>query len=126
MTVASIPVSVRISDHAITRYRERCKPALDDENAGRDLGRIAALGRVLTEAPRWLVGRARQTSPLYLEVGDIILPLVPDRGGSGDWCAVTCIARGGISEPARRRRTDRRRVRAPRAGRRSHRSRKPN
>lgn len=110
MTVASIPFSVQFSDHAIARYRQRCKPGLDHENAGQDLGRIADLGRVLTEAPHWLAERARQASPLYLEVGDVVFPLVPDRAGSSGWCAVTCIARGGISEPARSKRNERRRV----------------
>jgi hypothetical protein len=105
---------VELSSHARERYRERVKPALGFETAGRELFALLTLGKIVPEAPGWLAARQCTVAEAYLVIGDdLVLPLARSESG---WVAKTCIARGGISAPARERRN-----RARRAGRRRRR-----
>lgn len=114
-----------ISKHASERFHSRVRPTLDPDAASAELARLANLGEVVAEPPRWFAERQREEAPRYLVVGDLVMPLRPI-GASAEaarWCAVTCIARGGISEKARDARNGRRRSAARRAGRRGGRRR---
>ncbi len=102
---------IDLSRHAVCRYRERIRPALEHEDAHQDLRRLIKLGQVSTTPPSWLEQRAFQTAALYLVVGDVVLPLDPCRRDRSRLVALTCLARGGVSETARRRRNARRRRR---------------
>jgi hypothetical protein len=112
-----------ISNHAVERFHNRVRPTLDLDAAAAELSRLASLGEVLADPPRWFAERQREEAPRYLVVGDLVMPLRPigPTAGANRWCAVTCIARGGISEKARHARNGRRRSAARRARtRRSH------
>jgi hypothetical protein len=113
-----------MSKHAVERFQSRVRPTLDPDTASAELSRLAGLGELVAEPPLWFIERQRQEAPQYLVVGDLVMPLRPI-GALADtdrWCAVTCIARGGISEKARHRRNGRRRSDARRSrARRSHR-----
>jgi hypothetical protein len=110
---------VSFSEHAIVRFRERCRPALSSAAAGIELERVAAHGRIVRTAPDWHALGAAQTAEAYLLLGDdIILPLV--RIGGSQWLAKTCLTRKSMSAAARARRNDRKaRSRAARRVRRS-------
>jgi hypothetical protein len=105
-------VLVTLSQHAVDRYQQRVRPALSAELAREDLGRLIGLGRVASEPPSWLADRQAQRAAFYLTVGDVVLPLDPDRRDTERLIALTCIARGGISEIARHARNQRRRMNA--------------
>lgn len=112
-----------ISKHAAERFHSRVRPTLDPDTASAELSRLANLGEVVAEPPRWFAERQREEAPRYLVVGDLVMPLRPIGATSETdrWCAVTCIARGGISEKARHARNRSRRSTARRArARRSH------
>lgn len=97
---------VQLTAHAIQRYNERCRPALDRAEAGRDLRRLLSHGRMVPESPPWTQRTQATFSERYLVVGtDIVLPL---RRAGGLWVAVTCLVRGCISEATRERRNRRR------------------
>jgi hypothetical protein len=65
-------------------------------------------------APDWLARGQRQAAACYLVAGDVVLPLDPCRRDPGVLVALTCVARGGLSELARQRRNMRRRRRPSR------------
>jgi hypothetical protein len=105
---------VRLRDHAVDRYIERVKPALDRHGAVEDLARLIRACAEITGPPCWLNGldfdghKMGRAFADWLCLGDdVALPLLPsDDGGC---MAVTCIARGGISDTAQRHRAHRRR-----------------
>jgi hypothetical protein len=88
-------VTVLISTHAIERYQARVRPGLTFEQAEADLQRLLALGTLTRIPPEWLAARQR----------DLVFPLDPARSDQTAMCALTCLARGGISTAARARRT---------------------
>ncbi len=101
-TIACRPTEIRLSNHSVERFRERFRPALDWSTAKRELLRLLRCGSVENEAPGWLRDRAQQEAECYCTVGeDLVLPLVFDEGA---WIARTCLGRGCVSAPARRRR----------------------
>lgn len=101
-----------MSEHAVDRYLERVKPALDLAAASEDLVRMAqSCGEIVEDYPDWvfnlreLVGDDYFDSELehrhvaVLMLGDdIALPLVERRN---DLLAVTCLSRAGLPEGAR-------------------------
>lgn len=98
-----------VAPHAIERYAQRASSWPDDpDRARRQLGSVvAACGRIVGDAPGWLRERpedAEQHASRYLMLGDdITLPLVDRPVGL---VAVTCIARGGVSDKARAKRRE--------------------
>ena len=116
-----------ISKHAAERFHSRVRPSLDSDAASAELSRLASLGDVVAEPPLWFAERQQEEAPRYLVVGDLVMPLrrIGAAPETHRWCAVTCIARGGISEKARHARNGRRsgarrgRGRQPHAPRRS-------
>jgi hypothetical protein len=110
-------VTITLSHHAIQRFHERVRPALDRDSAADELARIALAGRVLGEAPAWHAASAAQEAPLYLVLGDVVLPLKPT-GRDAGYVATTCLARGSWSDASRARRNRRRSCRAADPGRR--------
>lgn len=98
---------VRFTSHAVERYIERVRPGSDLSSATRDL---AAMVYVMTFAPTpppWLDGRLRRDGDAYLILGDVAFVLRTSTS-SQPWSAVTCMARGTISEATRQRRSRRR------------------
>ena len=106
-----------LSSHCVERFHERFRPALDQIRARRELEMLLALGEINDEPPEWLAQKMLQEADAYLIVGnDLVLPLAEI---GQRFVAKTCISRGGISEPARKRRNERgRRRRAARHARR--------
>lgn len=83
---------ITVSEHAQERYRERVRDVLDVE--GEIVLLAGVCGRVQFEPPAWR-GWSDQPVEVWLMLGDdVAFPLV--RG-----TAVTCIARGGMSDTAR-------------------------
>ena len=105
MTTVAVETKITFSHHAVERYRERAFPAADLQLARARLEALASSARVAAHPPRWCAAKAQQEAELYLVIGDLVFPLV--RTGEDQdhqWLAMTCIARGGISARARRRR----------------------
>jgi hypothetical protein len=118
MTISELDLI--ISPHCVERFHERFRPALDEIRARRELEMLLLHGEISGEPPEWLAEKMLQDADAYLIIGaDLVMPLA-SRGPLGErFVAKTCISRGGISEPARRRRNERgRRRRAARRARR--------
>lgn len=109
--------TIELTTHAIERYQQRVRPALDVEDAADELGHVALFGTVSEEPPEWHAHTCAQLSPFYLEVADIVLPLKPHRTQPGVLVATTCLAKSDLSPDARRHRNARRRRRAVTSGR---------
>jgi len=96
-----------LTTHAITRFVERVRPALRWSAAEEELSRLLALGEAVEQPPPWFVDRAQQQAARYVVIAnEIVVPLSASREQPGRWLALTCIARGGISDVARARRND--------------------
>lgn len=104
-------VAIRLSDHAVIRYRERVRPGLEHGQAHRDLERLLRYGFISSRAPLWLHTTQAQRSAYYLIVGDIVLPLDPYPRDRQRLVALTCLTRGGLSNAARASRNLKRRRR---------------
>jgi hypothetical protein len=89
--------TIDLTEHAIERFRERVRPAIDFDAAADELAQIAARGELTAVAPAWLRARAL----VYLVLGDVVLPLEPDRREPDRLVAVTCLVRGSLSPRAR-------------------------
>ena len=109
-----------LSPHAVERFHERFRPALDEIRARQDLQRLIEHGEIADEPPDWMASRMQQEADAYLIVGnDLVLPLAAAGPLGERLIAKTCIPRGGISPTARHRRNERgKRRRAARKGRR--------
>jgi hypothetical protein len=105
MTVA-VETRIAFSAHAVNRYRERAYAAGDVARARAHLENLVPAARIASLPPGWFALRAKEDAELYLTIGaDLVFPLV--RAGEDRldaWVAKTCIARGGMSDEARRRR----------------------
>lgn len=104
-------VTVGFSDHAVERFIERVRPALDVDSARDELMSLAASGQVHVGPPPW---RRRADTFLHLALGDLDFPLDADRRGEG-LVATTCISRslppiGHVGRARRRRRNARERA----------------
>lgn len=101
--------TIRISAHAVERFRERVRPGLSFEAAENELARIAIVGEITAQAPAWHLRSCAQIAPLYLVVAGVLMPLHPHRSEADVLVATTCLAQGSLSVDARRYRTARRR-----------------
>lgn len=95
--------SVRLTNHAVERYRERLQRPQEFEQAKRELLRLMRCGTFCKDPPDWL--RAPKRCSGYWVMGDVCLVL------EERVVAVTCLTRGTISPHHRRVRNDRRRSR---------------
>jgi hypothetical protein len=100
-----------VSHHALERYAERVRPHLagDRDALFADLGRLAlSCGSVSPDRPEWVrddwtVDAGASRTLWWLHCGDIALPL-GESVGQERLLATTLLARGGISDVARRNR----------------------
>jgi hypothetical protein len=90
--------TIDLTAHAIQRFRDRVRPALDLDAAADELARLAGQAELTPCRPEWLQGFAH----LYLVAGDVALPLEPALGDPERLVATTCLVRNG--HPRRRRR----------------------
>lgn len=103
---------VALSAHAISRYRERVKPALDDQGARTELQQLLEIaeGEPSTRPPEWL---AEGEVEAYLPLTDQICLVVI--GKTGGWRAVTCLVANSLSPEGRAFRNRLRKARKRRA-----------
>lgn len=107
--------TIGLSLHACERYRERCRPALAEDDAPADLVRVArACGSTTPDPPEWLNTREpddyTMAAELWLMLGaDIAFPLAWD---GKRLAALTCLARGNVSDKVRESRSRSRRSNA--------------
>lgn len=111
-----------LTTHAISRFRERVRPALTWERAEREFNAVLAVAEATQHAPAWLAARQRQHADLYLVLGDLAMPLTASAVTPGRWLVTTCLTRGGISDLGRDKRNSRRERRQPTSGRRRDRT----
>jgi hypothetical protein len=97
---------VRLTRHAIVRYQERVKPALDLEQAETELRWLLPLMERKRVPPAWIDPERLEREPdVWLVLGgDIALPMYSAQ-------ITTCLTRAAPSEHARERQTEGRRAR---------------
>ena len=118
-----VVVKLKISKHCVERWRERFRPALDDDGARRELERVVANG-VLTDAPPpWSGLSTPDSHTSFLVVGEDLVLVLVERGHG--LLAATCIPRGSIPPGERKRRKHRRYSPSPGGGRRKARRPEP-
>jgi hypothetical protein len=105
-----------LTTHAISRSRERVRPALTWEHAEHEFNALLALAEATPPAPAWLAERQRQHADLYLVLGDLAMPLTASAVTQSRWLVTTCLTRGGISDLARETRNSRRQRRQSTSG----------
>lgn len=84
---------IHFSNHAIDRYRERVKPAMQRNHVKRELKHLATLATMTEAPPDWIGNKPSEDPHRYIEITDGIcfsLVKVPD-----GWLATTCLIRGG-------------------------------
>jgi hypothetical protein len=88
---------IRLTNHAVDRYIERVKPALDRDAARSELqALVRAAGEPSSEQPEW---HAREVPcSLYLEISDGIVATVQEQA------VTSVITRGGSGPDAKERR----------------------
>lgn len=86
------------SEHAVTRFRERCRPGLDDDQVRAQLLHMLAAARVVKDPPPWLPNPNRYTVG-YLVCADVWLPL---RLNGGELRAMTALVRRDFAKPDKR------------------------
>jgi hypothetical protein len=96
--MSAVVTTIDLTAHAILRFRDRVRPALDLDAAADELARLAGQAELTPCRPEWLQGFAH----LYLVAGDVALPLEPALGDPERLVATTCLVRNG--HPRRRRR----------------------
>jgi hypothetical protein len=99
-------LEIHFTQHAIERFHERVRPCLTIAAAEEELARLVTMADVVSEPPTWLAERQRRTAAAYLVVGDLVLPAERLEGKPYVLVAVTCIARGCLSDRARARRNE--------------------
>ena len=111
---------VTISDHAVQRYIERARPALDHSSAARDLEQLRHAGTITDRPPFGGEGPGPDNA-FYLVIGGVyVLPLSPCQGR---WLATTLLTAQSSQEHTDRRRAAKatRRTRDAERGRRASR-----
>lgn len=98
--MSAAPLTIDLTAHAIRRFRDRVRPALDFDCAADELARLVGQAELTPLAPDW----GRGVAHLYLVAGDVVLTLDPALCDPERLVATTCLVRGG--HPRRRRRRD--------------------
>lgn len=81
--------SVTFTHHAVDRYIERVRPALDRTQALRELIALAAAAEIVDSPPAWYLNE--QPVDVFLTFGDVVFPVQRD---GQRLVAVTCVTRG--------------------------------
>jgi hypothetical protein len=94
-----------LSDHAVERYQERVKPALDLQAAREDLERMLPLGTFQHDPPPW--DRPFDEADGWLLLGEgIVIPLSRNQDRRPGFWAITVLSHREISPEKRRARND--------------------
>lgn len=105
ITISAGGESLFVSEHAVERFIERCRPGLDADTAAAELSRLAeAVGVVTVERPRWMLGGEPATR--YLMLGADVAFAMSTR------TLTTCVTRGDRSASVL---AERRRIRQERS-----------
>lgn len=105
-------MEVSLTAHAISRYIERVKPAMDSNAARAELERLVEHADITPTStpPRWVAEGEREA---YLPLtDDVCLTLI---GRPGRWRALTVLLRGSLSPESRAARNEARKDRHRRA-----------
>jgi hypothetical protein len=89
-------VTIRVTDHAVEQYQARVKPALDFDQARREVLALVLGAEIQAEPPPWLWPDPSNKPEGYIVVADGICFPVAKRG-----TIVTCLANCNRSEPRR-------------------------
>src|SRR4051794_30143291 len=100
--------TIQLTRHAVERFQERVRPALQFADAEAELAKLALFGELFDRPPRWHADTCAQVAPWYLVIGDVLLPLKAHCSQPGEFVATTCLTRGVYSDDARHRRRERR------------------
>ena len=87
-------VPVTWSEHAIERYLQRVKPALEADAVRKELSRLLATAVVSRTPPGWVrpgTGDVTPAAYLLLADGEICLPVIVAHGDDGPWTATTAL-----------------------------------
>ena len=103
-------LTIHLSAHAVERFQQRARPALDAVDALDELARLVLVGDVVDTPPRWHARGCSQLAPWYLVIADVLLPLKQHLVEPGVLVATTCFVRGEHSDDVRRRRRMQRRA----------------
>ena len=96
-------LTIQLSQHAVERFQERVRPALDVAPAADELAALILFGDVVDTPPSWHAGTCAQLAPFYLVAGDVLLPLKQHWSEPDVLVATTCLVRGVRSEDVRAR-----------------------
>jgi hypothetical protein len=110
MTRDVLGLPVLALPHAVVRFNERVRPGLATGDARDELERLLDIADYAFEPPEWVSLRSCSRAPVYAVIGDVAIPLQIGHNGA-NLVAVTCLTRGGLSQPARERRNALRRRR---------------
>ncbi len=103
-------LTIHLSTHAVERFQQRARHALDPDEALDELGRLVLVAEVVDTPPGWHARGCAQLAPSYLVIADVLLPLWEHVAEPGVLVATTCFVRGERSDDVRRRRRVRRRA----------------
>jgi hypothetical protein len=98
---------LRITEHAIEQFRNRCRPLDFTAAKGELFACLQDHGRIVSERPDWCrAAVAKHGTVAWLLIGDsVVLPILEDG------TVPTCLVRGGITDDERARRKARKRHR---------------
>ena len=102
-------LTIHLSTHAVERFQQRARPALDPDDALDELARLVLVGEVVDTPPGWHARACAQIAPWYLVVADVLLPLKEHLVEPDVLVATTCLVRGDRSADVRHRRRAHRR-----------------
>lgn len=76
-TLATGPqVELLVTEHAVCRYRERCKPHISEEAAAMELMWLIRLCPIREGCPDWFYGQSRPM--FHVDIGDVAVLVDPD------------------------------------------------
>jgi hypothetical protein len=94
---------IHLSTHAIARYQERVKPAMELDAAEREIRQLIALSPDPVRKQPWSTTRPAEAWVILTD--GVALPLIRVRDG---WLATSTLVRASVSPEARKRRNDKR------------------
>ena len=103
-------LTIHLSSHAVERFHQRARPALDPAEALDELARLVLVADLVDTPPHWHARSCAQLAPWYLVIADVLLPLKEHVVEPGVLVATTCLVRGVHSDDVRRRRRTHRRM----------------